>query len=195
MGTSKEWKWGYISRQGDLVIPPIFDSASCFCDGLAAVKVEWARGYINHSGVFVINPIFEAAGDFNDGLAIVKLAGATHSIDRNGILQDVIATPSSPAPEIEVGINPHFEIHDGLERFIVNQKYGYRDIDGKEIIKPQFFDACDFSEGLACVRKGKTSSWGYIDKTGQFVIPPTFKQAKPFREGLAAVLAAVEEVI
>lgn len=189
---AKEWKWGYITPMGEFAIQPTFDGASEFHEGLAAVKVDWARGYIDHAGDFVIKPIFEAAGDFNDGHAIVKIDGETRCIDSNGIIQEDIVLSPTPDNEVETVYNPHYELHDGLVRYVENQKYGYKDSDGNVIIKAQYFDATDFSEGLACVKKGKTASWGYIDTTGRIAIPASFRQAKPFHEGLAAVLTSVE---
>lgn len=190
MGTPKELKWGYVTPEGVFAISPAFDGAADFHDGLAAVKVDWARGYIDHKGDFVIKPEFEVAGDFRDGVAVVKIDGELRAIDREGQLLDIDVEP--PEPQFESGYNPRFEMHDGLVRFIENQKFGYKDKDGNVVIKPQFFDAADFSEGLACVKKGKTTMWGYIDTTGKFAIPTLFTQAHSFSEGLAAVLTAIE---
>lgn len=192
MGKAKEWKWGYITPTGEFSIPPAFDGASDFYEGLAAVKVDWARGYIDHNGELVIKPIFEAAGDFSNGRAIVRLEGETRYIDKNGNILNNESVPPIPAMVIEIGYNPRYELHDGLMRFVEDQKYGYKDNDGNVIIKPQYFEATDFSEGLAYVKKGKTGSWSYIDTSGKTVIPANFRQAKPFHEGLAAVLVAIE---
>ncbi len=192
MSKTKEWKWGYITRLGELAISPAFDGASCFGDGRAAVKIDWARGYIDHSGKFTIEPIFESAGNFCDGIAIVKLDGVTRCVDKNGNFRDDIDVPLPPVHEPESGFNPQYELHDGLERFVENQKFGYKDKDGNVIIRPQFFEANDFSEGLACIKKGKTSCRGYIDTSGRMVIPALYRQAQSFHEGLAAVLCAVE---
>lgn len=189
---AKEWKWGYITPEGEYAIQPAFDGASGFYEGLAAVKVDWARGYIDHSCEFVIPPQFEAADNFNDGYAIVKKDGEPRLIDRHGIIQEGAILPSTEDQKIEVGYNPHYELHDGLVRFVENEKFGYKDKDGNVVIKAQYFEATDFSEGLACVKKGKSSAWGYIDTTGKMVIPASFKQAQPFHEGLAAVLTAIE---
>lgn len=193
MGTAKEWKWGYISQKGEFVVAPAFDGASDFHEGLAAVAIDWARGYIDRDGNFVITPAFEAAGNFHDGIAFVRVDGETRCIDRNGNFKEGVDLPEPQEPRIESGFDPHFEFHDGLARFVENQKFGYKDKDGNVIIKPIFFDATDFSEGLACVKKGKTGSWGYIDTSGRISIPARFRQAKPFHEGLAAVLTSVEQ--
>lgn len=192
MSKPKDYKWGYITPQGDFAIAPTFDGASNFNDGLAAVKVDWARGYINHAGDFVVKPIFEAAGDFHDGVAVVKLDGAERCIDKNGVILDDVPASPTLSPQIESGYDPHYQLHDGLARFVENGKFGYKDAAGNVIIKPQFVDADDFSEGLACVKKAKTSSWGYIDTAGRMSIPANFRQAKPFHEGLAAVLIGID---
>ncbi|MDE5572627.1 MAG: WG repeat-containing protein [Muribaculaceae bacterium] len=191
MGNAKELKWGYIAPTGECVIAPTFDGASDFNEGLAAVKVEWARGYIDREGNFVIKPEYEAAEDFKDGRAIVKIDGEMRCIDRDGnFIND--AAISQPEQKFETGYNPQYELHDGLVRFVENQKFGYKDKDGNVIVKPQFFEATDFSEGLAAVKKGKTSLWAYIDTAGKLVIPANFRQAKSFHDGLAAVLMEVE---
>lgn len=189
MASNKEWKWGYITPQGQFAICPAFDGASDFSEGLAAVKTGWAAGYIDRTGAYAIAPAFGAAEEFRDGIATVRLDGARLCIDRAGNI--IGEAPPAPAPEFESGFDPHYEFHDGLVRFVENQKFGYKDREGRVIVKPRFFDACDFSEGLAAVRNGKTSAWGYIDTAGRLAVPPRFRQAKPFRDGLAAVLVAV----
>jgi hypothetical protein len=67
----------------------------------------------------------------------------------------------------------------------VGGKYGYIDKTGKLAIAPQFYEADDFSEGLAAVEID--DSWGYIDKTGKVVITPQFDDAFGFSGGLAWV--------
>jgi hypothetical protein len=62
---------------------------------------------------------------------------------------------------------------------------GFIDVSGRIVIKPQFGDAEDFTEGLAAVRIGDKR--GYIDTTGRVVIKPQFDMATKFSEGLAAV--------
>ena len=66
--------------------------------------------------------------------------------------------------------------------------YGFIDKKGNLIIKPKFNVACDFSEGLAAVRKYNKKYFGYINKKGKYVIKPKFNLAMSFSEGLAAVM-------
>ncbi|MFZ2949384.1 MAG: WG repeat-containing protein, partial [Desulfuromonadaceae bacterium] len=43
-------KYGYCDRGGTTVIPPQFDSASLFSEGLAAVHVNGKNGFIDANG-------------------------------------------------------------------------------------------------------------------------------------------------
>jgi hypothetical protein len=50
---------------------------------------------------------------------------------------------------------------------------------------PQYWEAEDFSEGLAAVQVG--GRWGYIDRAGRFAIEPIYGGATSFYDGKAAV--------
>lgn len=67
--------YGYIGPDGKWLIPPRFDDALPFSEGLAAVRVGDADtgrwGYIDTSGTFVIQPRFTGAFLFSKGLALV----------------------------------------------------------------------------------------------------------------------------
>lgn len=96
----------------------------------------------------------------------------------------------------------HF--HEGLSLVRVGDKanettgdflmgmYGYVNTEHEYAISPQFVDAKDFSEGLACVKVNDTwgeltGKWGFINRQGKFVIKPTFDTADSFQEGVAVV--------
>lgn len=160
MGASKEWKWGYIDHKGEFVIPPSFNGAGDFHEGLAVVKIDWARGYVNKEGEFVIAPCFEKAGDFSEGVAKVTIDGKEHYIDKEGNIID------APACEVE--------------------EYATLPVDEK--LFSIYFEAGPYSEGLARVQKTATGKWGYINEEGKYVIRPHFRQAGDFHDGLAKVL-------
>ncbi len=79
--------------------------------------------------------------------------------------------PSGPAPVME------------------GKKWGYIDISGEYMIKPQFRIARTFSEGLAAVAPaGRVLSLhGFIDKDGAYVVGPKYRDTRDFHEGKAAV--------
>jgi hypothetical protein len=66
-----------------------------------------------------------------------------------------------------------------------DSKYGFMDINGKVIVRPQFDVAGDFSEGLALVAQG--GKYGFLDSTGNVVIKLQYQLAKSFSQGRAAV--------
>ena len=77
-------KWGYMTRSGQVVIPPRFTDARDFFDELAAVRLREKWGYIKESGEFAIPPRFDAATDFQQERASVTVSGRAGLIDRSG---------------------------------------------------------------------------------------------------------------
>jgi len=69
-------KFGYINKDGRLVIDARFDYAGPFRDGIAVVSQNGNYGFINKSGKFVIAPIFANVGYFVDGIARVSGGGS-----------------------------------------------------------------------------------------------------------------------
>lgn len=78
-------RWGYIGRNGEVLIPFLFEDATGFDEnGLAIVEKGGKQGYINKGGNFVIEPKFESAFFFNGRLAKVILDGKIGYIDLKG---------------------------------------------------------------------------------------------------------------
>ncbi len=167
-----EDQWGYINKEGKIVIKIQFSDAGDYSsNGLARVcEGNQKCGYIDKTGRFVIGTSFNIrnANSFSDGIALVKVDGYGY-IDRNGTFI------------IKPAFNGVGDFSEGLATVTPGDKWGYINRTGKLVIPPQFTNTNDFSEGLAAVDNG------YIDKTGKFVIQPLFEIAKNFSEGLAAV--------
>src|SRR5258708_7148845 len=73
-----------------------------------------------------------------------------------------------------------------LRPFQQNGRWGYLDNTGKIVIKPQFYWAEEFSEGLAAF-ENDDGDYGYVNETGKIIIEPIFDNWTSFSEGLAAV--------
>lgn len=167
MGKDGKNMWGFVNRNGAVIINPQFEKVGYFEDGLCPVSNgsdKW--GYIDESGKIVINYQFSSAGIFTAGSAIVSLNKKFGAIDKTG----------------KYLINPQFDFmwKDG-ESYIINQdeKCGWCDASGKIFINPQFKNAQAFlDKDIAPVQTGE--SWGYVDKTGKIIINPQFDVAFPF---------------
>lgn len=72
------------------------------------------------------------------------------------------------------------------ERVIAN-RWGFIDKTGTLVIKFQFRQVGNFSEGLAAAQMEIDEKWGFIDRLGNFVIKPQFDHVTDFKEGLACV--------
>ena len=79
-----EGKYGYVDAAGEFVIPPRFDGADTFSEGLALVLDSGRFGYIDTRGALAIPAVYRHARAFRDGLAPVRLDGSWQFIDRDG---------------------------------------------------------------------------------------------------------------
>lgn len=152
-------KYGYVDKNGQFVIPPRFENAASFSEGLARVSViENGRelvGFIDIKGNFKIPPTFDVdfdflrtSHDFSEGLA--------------GIIN---GPPTITSDSYFIFINK----------------------DGSTAITTPFFYVSPFHEGLAVTYDSATDRNAYIDKSGRQVVPAKFARAADFSEGLACV--------
>jgi len=178
---SEAGKFGYINKEGEIVIKPQFERSMNFSDGLAVFISGKKYGYINTKGEVVIPPKFDFAYDFIDDRASVYLDGKSGFIDKNGDFVFVINS----------GEDCDGFYSEGLVSKWVDHKVGFLDKDGKTVIEPQLFDeAGRFSEGLAPVKiNGK---WGFINKKGDIVIEPNFNAVMDFSDGMAEVCKLID---
>jgi hypothetical protein len=73
------------------------------------------------------------------------------------------------------------EFHEGLAAVQLNEKWGFIDKTGKEIIPLKYDAARSFSEGLACVKLN--DKYGIIDTTGKEIIPFKYDSLYCYSEG------------
>ena len=176
-------KWGYINKDGEVVIDFQFDWADCFSEGLARVRIgnrntgKW--GFVDKTGKIVIAPQFDEVSSFSEGLAMIRIGDGGNRkygfINKKGeyVIEPIYRYASS--------------FSEGLAMVCDGNAYGFIDKNGNIVIDIQFGAAYDFSEGLAAVMT-QDNVWGYIDHNGDFVIMPQIQYTKGFSEGLAAVI-------
>ena len=161
-------KIGFMNREGQIVIPPRFDYAEDFLEGVARVKIDGHLAFIDENGSVLFQlPNYTSAWSFYDGLAMVEVQrpdevdGHRGYIDHTGKLV------------IPLRYRSGSEFLEGLAAVKNNRgKWGYINKQGKWVIKPQFDYADNFRKGWAIVKVGGYE--GAINKSGNFVIPPNF---------------------
>lgn len=171
--------FGFIDKNGTVVIKPKFEEVSSFAEGLAMARLKDRWGYIDKTGKLVIAPRFTRASPFSEGLAKV-------SVDRaddykwgyiNHLGHMVIKPAFSFARDFSEGLAAVCDMD--------SSKYGYIDTHGHFAISPKFENARRFSGGLAAVKVG--DYYGFIDHQGAFIINPRFVFAQEFSCGRAMV--------
>jgi hypothetical protein len=79
-----ERRWGFINKQGEWVIPMIYEQVRHFHDGLAPFRKNGKWGYLNRQGKEVVSPQFDEAWEFSRGVAKVVIDGEVAVIDASG---------------------------------------------------------------------------------------------------------------
>jgi len=171
-----EQKWGFVNKEGMVIINPQFSKVGDFSNGRCAVKNEDGEyGYIDKKGKIIINHQFTQASPFHNNKAIVSSDSKAGLIDEAG----------------KYVVNPQFEemIYDG-DKYMIKQdnKWGWCNDEGTIIINPQFEKASNFNgSNLAPVKMGKR--WAYINTEGKTEVNPQFDYALPYNGNIAAVLS------
>jgi hypothetical protein len=153
---SKAGKFGYVDRQGKLVVPLEYDEALTFSEGLAAVCKGGRWGFIDSTGIIRVAPCYEDAASFHEGLAAVKKGGKYGYITTDFVW--AVPCEYTLAGRFSEGIAPVANNHD---------LWGYINVKGKTVIGFYYSYADVFTDGVARVMKG--SSMKFIDRYGKEV--------------------------
>lgn len=133
-------------------------------------------------------PISISFGEFSEGLAVIGWAlcpMCRNPLWVNGIIDETGRLVIPPTDSF----TRYGSFHEGLARYSAHG-WGFIDRAGRIAIPAKFYDAADFSEGLAVVRSAEKSQFGYINQKGELAIPYSFEWAGDFHDGRAAVAIA-----
>lgn len=200
---------GFLRPDGSWAVPPKFDSAQDFSEGLAAVWAGRPRswGYVDPTGKMAISQQFESCGRFRFGLAPATLDGTNWGyIDHAGrfLIQHQFLYAAEFAGRrarvvlagdpCKMRVNYSCDTWIQLPTMTGKQaqhpelrpcRVVFIDDHGKVITPDGFEAARDFSQGLAAVYSN--GKWGFIDAAGSITIGFDFQEVGPFSESIAAV--------
>jgi len=77
-------KWGFIDKNGKVVIPLIYEEALYFEEGLGSVKQNGKYGFVDRNGTIVIPTVYDKFEPFSEGLVAVSKDGKYGYLDKNG---------------------------------------------------------------------------------------------------------------
>lgn len=157
---SKNGKFGFLDKSGNVAIDLLYDDAYSFSSGLAAVSKDGKFGYIDKDGNTVIDFLYTTANTFRDGYAKVSKHGRYGFIDKTGGRGTPIIYETAA------------DFSEGLSRVKINGKYTFVDQNGFFYFAPVFEEAYDFSGGMARVKIN--GNYGYLKKDGEFAIAPKY---------------------
>lgn len=206
-------QWGYINKKGDVVLEPRPEYPLVSQGNVAYANIGGKEMLINKKGktILEVPDGSDFLWDFNDDWGKVLLNGKYGIINENELLIEpkfdevefygniAMVTMDGKTgllnKEVKwiIGLDEGVEFdrpaykYEGVFKVYQNDKYGYVNENGW-LLKPQFDEARDFSEGLAAVKVGGwNGKWGFVDKTGKMVIQPEYDETGDFSEGLAGV--------
>lgn len=177
---TREAPYGYINRQGEWVIKPVFSEAAPFVNGLAKVTLDGRSGFIDSQGQWVAAP-----GEAQAAAPKKGSGGVQPEKETPGSGLSVARAPDASAygyvdSRGEWVIKPIFSeayaFSEGLARVRYGLWYGFIKADGTWAIPPNFAGLGDFSkDGLAYAKSPNSRLAGLINRQGEWVIGPIFE--------------------
>ncbi|MGM0667763.1 MAG: caspase family protein, partial [Bacteroidota bacterium] len=154
-------KYGFINKNYQWEILPVYEQVWPFRKGMAKVKKRGQWIYINRQGEEIYDMPLDYTGTDRESLLFKK-----NKDQRWGLVN---------ADEDWV-ISPVYEdiknFAEGLAPVKINERWGYINRKGEIVIEPAYDDAFVFTHGLGCVEiNGK---YGCVNTSGTVVINPDF---------------------
>lgn len=170
---TKDYKFGFLDRQNNVVIPPQFEQASDFNFQRALVSKKDSFYIINNKGEYIQKLAYDNVEPPSEGYMLVSKNGKIGFID---VLGNEVIQPS---------YDYAFNVSEAKIAIQKQGLWGFIDTKQNEIIPCIYQQVFNFSQGLSPVKlNGK---WGYINSKGEIVIPFEYDSAFCFSEGVAVV--------
>lgn len=181
--------WGYINKEGRMVIPPRFYRASDFTNGIASVFHWFLKedpqdpelgGYIDKSGNIIGRKYTHAfCSDWSEGFGDIAEKVKGKSRNNNGFID-------ASGKRI---LGPWMRTHPFSAGYAAVQDrkglWGFIDKSGKMVVSPRYRDVdYEIKEDRRWVKTD--TGYGFIDSNLKMAIPSRFSDIESFYEGLSA---------
>jgi hypothetical protein len=199
-------KYGYVNKGGNFVIPPTFDTASDFRDGMASVGHYFEPYYDPYDNTSIRYGLINTKGQFIIPIRYTQTRWTEPSYGEGLIPTTMNNLQESPLGKLFKGSNGRVSL-SALPQMM---RCGYKNSQGQMIIPSQFEQCGPFEHGLAITtvnvttedpakiaginaiivrnfksvspitkKKLQVQEFGLIDKLGHWFIQPTFLTLAP----------------
>lgn len=163
-------KWGFVDENGQMVIPPKYEDAFYFHEGVGQAWTDTDRLIIDKNGNVLARGFHQSVGIVAEGR--VPVSREDNLGEKFGYL-DLKGNIAIPLVYDQLNT-----FSGGLAPVEKDKKWGYIDTKGNTVIPFVFDWAGVFGSGLAPVKIGQKS--GFIDRTGKFAFQLPFDIAGDF---------------
>lgn len=172
--------WGFADTNQQVVITPQYKSVEPFYEHLAVVEKETGYGVIDKRGREILPPHFATVTRSACGVFTVQTSEGFVLVRNDGKRVNDKVYPGMFSYTCSEDRIPVME----------NEKIGFLDKNGKEIIPPTYDAVYKFQHGVAPVRRGSrtTGKWGVIDRSGKEVTAFDYGTIYPFVNGLGVAM-------
>ena len=198
---------GVINRYGDYVFDTLYQDISILDEGFICAQKDSLYAIYNRDGHQLTEELYDFVLNFKNGLCPVSIKGQSGLLDKNlslvipceykaiNTFSDSLFILTDTDNYKQLSNRRGFIVNDTLFQEIYKEvngyaicikddKLGYLDVNGKQVIKNQFEEYIDcgllgnFINGRAVAVKDK--KYGLIDTLGHFVISPKYDVIKSF---------------
>lgn len=200
IGRAGNKSWTCIDENGNVQFQIDAIYVYPFSQGLARVykntlvNNQWVTGYgyINRKGEVVIPCNLDDAKNFESTVTWVKVKGQDFWQIMNQHGQIISSKPYSKVKNFYAKYQTLSAVYEDDKMGFVNQK-------GEEVIPCKYVGSSIFTEGLAsvCLASSTSEKYGFINEKGEEIIPLKFAQSgsSSFEKGLARASVAGKTVL
>jgi len=208
IGIKRKGKWGFLDRYGKEIISPIYDKVTPFKDDLSVVTFFGEDGIINREGKWVVPPNKlkiisygnnRLLGEINGQYQVksfsgdlIYFTGNLLEMNNNGFTE----TDSTGSFVRNISWSGTFKSADqifdskmaggsGLIIFKANDKFGFKDQQGRIIIANRYEAVRPFHERMAAIKINK--KWGFINLDEQLIVQPHYDSVGSFSNSTCIV--------
>jgi hypothetical protein len=133
-------RYGFIDRDGQLMVSTQYDEARPFSHGMAAIKLNGRWGFVDKNEKIAASPNYTEVLDFTGDATAGKRDGKWAFIDRSG--KEILKPQYDNVYQTSLG---NYVVKSGT-------KSGLVDVNGIEVINPVYRDCIEIGKGVIKVR-------------------------------------------